>query len=127
MEKIDIGIAEILADYLLNGDAMLTSNRLKELFGYEALAPIDERVTIFKRKVYGWNYANKKKYDNAVLASFIELWIRIEDGKRMKFELEKNFKIGGRLAMFTKLDTKFAVTKKIDQFRNALGGVNPLR
>ena len=127
MEKIDKEVAEILADYMLNGDAMLTSNRLKELFSYEALAPIDERVTIFKRKVYGWDYANKKKYDNAILASFIELWIRVEDGKRMKFELEKNFKIGGRLATFTRLDTKFAVTKKIDQFRNALGGVNPLR
>lgn len=127
MEKIDVEIAEILTDFLLIGNAAQTATKLKELFGFENLLPVDERRNIFNRQVFAWNFKNKEKYSKEVLTSFISLWGRMEDTKNMKFELEKNFKIGGRLATFTSMGVKIGNSNKIKNFKNFIGGLDPLR
>lgn len=127
MENIDIKIAEILGNYLLNGDAANTATQLKELFGHEQLLPIHERVEIFTRSVFAWNYKYKEKYDSELLKSFIELWTRIELNMKMKFENQPTFKIGGRLATYSKTKPKFENKNRINKLKKLVGAVNPLR
>lgn len=127
MENIDIKIAEILGNYLLNGDATNTTTQLKELFCYEQLLPIEERKSIFSRSVFAWNYKNKERYDKEFIDSFIGLWSRIDLNMKMHFENQPTFKVGGRLATFAKTKPKFENKNRINKLKKLVGAVNPLR
>lgn len=89
--------------------------------------PIETRRNAFGIDVWAWNFKNKEKYSKEAIVAFIDLWTRVEANGKMKFETEKAFKIGLRLATFVKLNKKFAQKKQVQQFKNALGNFNPLR
>lgn len=110
MEKIDIGIALILGDYLLEGDATLTTNRLKELFGYEALAHIDERRKAFADTLRPY----VDTYGSEMIKSFYVYWASCgARSKLIAFEKEKSFNLPQRLSTWCKNDKKFSISNMI--------------
>ncbi len=89
--------------------------------------PVEVRIDAFRRQCYAWNYNNKSKYESPVIEAFIALWTRLEADGKMKFESQPSFKIGGRLATFTKLNTKFTQQSQIERFKKAMTYNDPFR
>jgi len=90
-------------------------------------ATLQVRIANFKREVLAWNYRNKSKYSNELLEAFCNLWCRIENDGSLKAENETNFKIGGRLATFARMNKQFVKSAQINRLKQAIGSINPLR
>ena len=69
-----------------------------------------------------WNAKNGEKYSKEFLDRFIAYW---EKGN--KWEKQKSWTLGLRLAVFNRMSRKFEKENKIKKFKNLLGNVNPLR
>lgn len=96
---------------------------IMELFKEEL--PLHVRKENFERSVWAWNFKNKNKYSNECIEAFNTLWTRLAETNKFKFETEKAFKVGGRLATFVKLNKKFEQKKQVQQFRElALSKMN---
>lgn len=132
MNKVDERLADILNSYAAisalpdfhNKALEVAVQQIKSLFSNEA--PIEERKEAFRRSVWSWNYKNKNKYNADTIKDFIDIWSRLENG-RLKFEKEKVFKIGSRLATFVKHAEVFEQARELAKYKRALGNVNPLR
>ena len=110
MEKIDKEVAEILSDYMLEGDAMLTSNRLKELFGYKALAHIDERRKAFADTLR----PHVDTYGSEMITEFYVYWASCgARSKLIAFEKEKSFNLPQRLSTWFKNGKRFSIVGMI--------------
>lgn len=87
---------------------------------------VGDRQEAFRRSVWAWNFKNKEKYSADIIEAFINYWNRVEPDGRLNHEKQPVFKIGGRLATFSKNQSKIDTNKRIAQFKRASGEINPL-
>jgi len=123
-EKINSIFLAFSLNKLNIGDA---TQQVIALFKDKALADRKEIFEKFRRDVYAWNFKAKNKYTNEMLNAFLSVWTRLEPTGKFKFQEEKVFKIGGRLATFARLNTQFAQKNQINKFKNVMGAINPLK
>jgi len=102
-------------------------DKIEQIIASQPKVPLNVRISELKRDVFAWNHKNKEKYSTEMLTSFLNLWCRIEKNGNLKAENEKNFKIGGRLATFARMNKQFEKKSSINQFRQHLGTIDPLR
>ena len=129
MEPLNVILAKYLDEYKLGISSVeVVIAKIKGAILSQDKPKFQDRVQIFKREVFAWNYKNKNKYDLVMLDAFLNHWARLEKDGLAKFETEKNFKIGARLSTYARLNKQFQGKNKIDQFKNLASlAVNPLR
>lgn len=118
------GTKSLLHPESRDDERLIAVKRILSLF--EDVVDITTRKINFEKSVWGWRYKNNK-YSDECIEAFTCYWTRVDDNGKMKFENQKAFKMGGRVAMFVKLNTQFAQKKQIQQLKNSLGSFNPLR
>lgn len=69
-----------------------------------------------------WNAKNGEKYSQEFLDRFIAYWEK--DGK---WDNQKTFKIGGRLATFSRNDKKYKQKNTINRLKQIAGNTNFFR
>ena len=102
-------------------------DNIEALYAEQPKVPLNVRMSEFKREVFAWNHRNKEKYSQDLLLSFITLWCRIESNGNLKFENEKKFLHGGRLATYARMNKQFQKSNQINRIKQSIGMINPLR
>ena len=79
------------------------------------LITIEEKGKVFIKKVMDYNLENKRKYDDDMLSEFCDYWLELDiNSNKYRFQGEKYFSFGRRLATWNKNNKKYNSDKNFD-------------